>query len=671
MKKMPNTTGFKFIDHIRNGYDTPRTQKATGVLTLRDEGWNIPLLQLVQSPDQIQERFQLLAHYCRRSGKIFARPCPVRPRHGFVDSGIVKSISEAKEMFARAQAADPEAEMLLMQAIDATWSAIWVPGRVVIGPGHDGATSGHNSFGINLVANKHLSYINNLSARSNVKESEVPYIEVVSDGTQPYYVQVRGGPPLAGGGNGTDYVPDSMAVKHVVQAEGDLMEWETAAKSFEPGTAVWHPGGSMLSHYAVHSVLNHIPILISRQPVVGEQLEPTTKKPPVDMQSVLAGIGAATALPMAGQNFSRAGAVAAMLTGLHNLTAFTGHDGFWLGAGSVIMQRLGAVALIGEARHASNRKGQDRDQIYNEGLVDPFITRRRLHRAQWMFRNFPWRGGYGGNAWANCGGALLGLDETIRKFVQNPDTTNYTLLGNSLNNAVNQAHNGGWWLNKFCGTDLMDQAAKGDPRSVVSGIGVLGNLSKVPNDEIQSALAKWTVTRPVVDARREPETVLPVQRARSIADLSNTTMSNITLSYHASTTNDKALEEFKALKAKIASKISMPTKSNKPSATINIANITQAQVKLNNSDSIHVQYKTPGMKDYLTLDIGVTPDMNAKHSNGCTFTSITSCISHTTNTTSWADGGTSKTPYGKLLLGPTKMALGYCGFPIYTTGGTG
>src|ERR1035437_7070023 len=80
----------------------------------------------------------------------FARPCPKRPRHGFVDSKVVNNPEEAAELIQKTLEIDPDGEVLFAPILDATYSAIWTPGLISIGPGNDGATAGKNSFALKV-----------------------------------------------------------------------------------------------------------------------------------------------------------------------------------------------------------------------------------------------------------------------------------------------------------------------------------------------------------------------------------------------------------------------------------------------------------------------------------------------------------------------------------------
>src|SRR6185437_13355334 len=154
-----------------------RTQKAAGVLALKDFNWSTIRTNVFQSPSEITR------DPWYGSAPLFARPCPVRPRHGFVDSQVVPTVKDARALLNLAQEVDPEAELLIMEYIQAHYNAIWTPGRFVIGPGHDGATSGTNSFTIPLVPND--AWMALFSGYSLLKEArihapDVPYFEIVT-----------------------------------------------------------------------------------------------------------------------------------------------------------------------------------------------------------------------------------------------------------------------------------------------------------------------------------------------------------------------------------------------------------------------------------------------------------------------------------------------------------
>jgi hypothetical protein len=50
-------------------------------------------------------------------------------------------------------------------------------------------------------------------------------------------------------------------------------------KHVDRDAVVYHPNGCLASHYAIHAILNEVPVLVSREPSVGEQLEVTSEFP--------------------------------------------------------------------------------------------------------------------------------------------------------------------------------------------------------------------------------------------------------------------------------------------------------------------------------------------------------------------------------------------------------
>ena len=125
-----------------------RTQKAQGFyhLQCKSGGRICPIAgngahvlmasEILQEPGEINE-------YTRSSG--FARPCPVRPRHGFVDSRPYTGRGALKSIFLEAKEVDPEAELIIMPFLSGKFSGIITPNSLTIGQGHAGATAGTGS----------------------------------------------------------------------------------------------------------------------------------------------------------------------------------------------------------------------------------------------------------------------------------------------------------------------------------------------------------------------------------------------------------------------------------------------------------------------------------------------------------------------------------------------
>lgn len=485
----------------------PRSQKATGIKALATAigGSKLPPFVLVQNVEDVDMAYQILCEQLdnKQSKTLFARPCPTRPRHGFVDSRPVKTLDEIREVMRQTLEADDQGELILMPAIKAVYNSIWRPGLLAFGPGNDGATSGHNSHAMPLVPvdlNGIYGY-GKAFKNARINDGEVAYIESVTeqkdmygDGTRmvwhKYLTQMRGGPALAGAK--PDYIPALTNVSKVVLAEGDLLEWETKAKNFDANTVVWHPGGSLASHYAVHCVLNNVPILTTNEPKVGDVLEPNSNKEPLDLQAAIRGIAAGSGFELVNNSNAR-NAVNAMLAGLHNTAVFEGQDSFYIGAAAAIMIRLGIAASCGEARHGQKKVifNGGRDQIYEDAFRDLFASRKMIGTVYDIFANQHWSGGYGGKAWAKCTKAVADLDTAVIRFVKDPTEGGLKEVVSKLNMAVNCAHNNGWWMNKFTVNDVMDEAAIGHPEVWIDAVPVLYQLHEVGEDVIEMMHAAW------------------------------------------------------------------------------------------------------------------------------------------------------------------------------------
>ncbi|MBI2756168.1 MAG: hypothetical protein HYX52_05600 [Chloroflexi bacterium] len=475
----------------------PRSQKAMGVAALQRSELLTPPSCLIRTRRQAEYAWSIMAS----TGQAFARPCPVRPRHGFVDSRPVYNLAELLGVMKETRRADPEGEVLLMPTIAATHSAIWRPGLLVGGASNDGATSGKDSFSFPLVERGVPYDLRRLVERSNIGDGNVPYIETVIEqkGTgdkaqyTPWFVQVRGGPEVRG--TAPDYVPETTRVTRVVEAQGDLLEWEALARTFDKGTVVYHPGGSLASHYAVHCVLNKVPILITEKPEIGALLEPRgDDRMPLNANAVARGIAAGTAYQLPRKKSHNV--VAAVVLALHNVNAMEGDDGFWIGAAAALMQRLGAAAALGELRHRRKKMGTDRDFVYDKAFLDPFRARRGLSGALYGFLHWNWTRAFGGMAWANCTQATINLDNAIRDVVRDGSETSVAELVGRLNTCVNMAHNSGWWLNKYTTTLVMEQAADGHPQAAIDAVPVLFDLLHVDAGRSLQARAAWERTAP-------------------------------------------------------------------------------------------------------------------------------------------------------------------------------
>lgn len=430
-----------------------RTQKAKGIVSLRQNHVHFSFHSEVKVPsfDVISEAEDFAnVDWPVKEFPLFARPCPVVPRHGFVDSRPIKNAHQAIAVYNEARAVDPQAELILMPYISASFNAIWTPGVLTVGPSNDGATSGHDSVTIRTTSQPPFTGTKILQ-ESGIKAGDVPYLELVRDKSAWYVVQLRGGPNLSS--LGSDYIPKEVKVNKVVLAKGDLLEWEHKAKTFQPGTVVWHPGGSLSSHYGVHCVLNEVPIVTSEEPKVGETLKASEKRDGLDVEEMLQGLSL-------GVNYeiSYNEAVKLLLGSLHNVAFFGAKESRLLGAAVAVTLKLAFCACFGEARH-KQKTGLSRDQVYHRAWSDMREAVRRFNEARSRFYQKGWRPGFGGKAWAKCADATAELWNLTVRFVRNKTLEDLKRLVESLNKVVNCAHNNGWWFNKFISPQWFDIAA--------------------------------------------------------------------------------------------------------------------------------------------------------------------------------------------------------------------
>lgn len=450
---------------------TPRTQKARGIVALsRHSGEYVPPFKVHNARDVNPDK--LIG--------FFSRPCPVRPRHGFVDSRKVNSLQEGHALIRETLLADPEAEIVTMPLIEAALSGIWTTGLLTIGRGHDGATSGTSAW--------NLPALGNLVNGRVLTEAGVqgnPYVEILwPSGVENYrLVQLRDGPALP---KTQDFIPHPIRVQHILHAAGDLLWWERKLQSAAPGTVVYHPGGSLASHYAIHAVLNQVPVLISREPEVGEFLEVETESEhkAADVEALRAGFYLASRLRI---SYEKAAYV--MLAGCHHISVWTGNHDLLLGLALGFAYRLTVAAALGEMRHApgaSSREGiESRNDIYDacwEQTYSPAIHE-AFEEALSVFHAHTWRRGFGGAKWFEfVRWAAIAQNELL-------DGKSAEALC-ALNQLVHCVHNNGWGFNKFLDDQMLTVTAQNPVEVLVECVPLLDRARRVLLGR-ERALAHW------------------------------------------------------------------------------------------------------------------------------------------------------------------------------------
>jgi hypothetical protein len=443
----------------------PKTQKAKGIKVIQGISFgasvgavNIHAIFPVNKPTPTTIGF---------TPPPFARPCPPSPEHGFVESRIVKSQEDLEKLRQETLAVNAESEILIMPLVNAEINMIWTPGLLTVGPGHDGATSGKGviSFplaGLNPIPKIHLN-------SADISDEKWPYLEAVKgkgtsnyDGyaVNPEVTQLRSGPILKV--ISQDFIPEEITVGVITKTNGeDLLEWAKKVKLIaaankqsegQPQEVVWHPTGGITDHFSVHCREQGVPIMLSREPVVGEVLAPKPLDPP-DAEAMKLGVIAGNIWIPA--QHERQNAIVLALLSLHNSVALRGPYSFWLGVAASILLRFGSAGLRGEARHAHNATSKIRSDVYDFYIPKSIsFHRAALSRVTQIltygFGDPEAAHSFGGKKWGACGASLAPLFNAVRDLFLEPSSERASALIQATNVVVNQAHNGGWWLNKFC-----------------------------------------------------------------------------------------------------------------------------------------------------------------------------------------------------------------------------
>ena len=501
------TTVFEECPHcgdpfeVKKKFVEARTQKGKGIAALSTliPSNSLKLIRIIQSEEDIWDI----------SYPVFARPAPSQPRHGYIDSRVVKSDKELKKLLKVVLADDPMGEILLCPFYEARFSAIWTPSSIVIGEGHNGATAGIGAFAVPLspVYKIDQSFLKN----AGINNDSWPYLEVIfpkSNQKNPLYVQLRGGPKITTVGN---YIPKPVLVEKVLHADPKLFQdtgWEKEILENEgkPGIVVWHPNGTMTDHFSIHAFASKIPILFDKEPPkVGALLEPTTEEKAFNPQSMLEGFIAADQIKFdLSEKSESAPYIAAAFTALHNASEMTGPNSRWIGAAACTLIKFGCAALMGEARHINiknvNKNGKpDREAVYKLAAKKNInFHRTKINQLVNIFRYGSWGGAFGGMKWACCGAATLNLFNAVHELSSNPTEKSAADVVKALNIFVNQAHNGGWWLNKFTDQTTFNLVQQGYFHYIVAGVpafhaweNVIRELSKSTIDNEISRIKAW------------------------------------------------------------------------------------------------------------------------------------------------------------------------------------
>lgn len=464
-----------------------KTQKALGVLegiprllhtTKLDMYAESVTHRLIRNQDDILQLFHCGKYKGLPGGfppelPMFARPCPIKPRHGFVESRTVNDVEEIKALMKEVHKEDANGEILLGNHYDEVkYNAVYVSsGALSIGPGNDGATGGKESVSFPIAPYKSTT----LKRKSKIKESEEMYVEAIlpNDHSRWALTQIRGGPAIDAGNE--DFVPRRMIVKKVVTPCADLLLWEKQVKKFDNGTVVYGNGHTLASHAAVHCILHDIPFVVSHEPHVGDTLKSTEcnkRKHTMNREQFKKGVFMAIRKPfenriMFSNSFNEEFRFCFAV--LHNWFRLkeSPHADWLIGVAITTFARLCAALVLGEYRHHDSSmfgSYDGRDAVYR--LVK-MQSKRFVSALPKVFEHFysgSWNSGFGGIPWANCSWYTIALWQTIiaeyNSKVKTMSHKNIAKLMDAMNRTINQAHNNGWWFNKIATQTDMDFAAK-------------------------------------------------------------------------------------------------------------------------------------------------------------------------------------------------------------------
>lgn len=501
-----------------NLYDVPlasiKTQKARGVRSLGMRGFSG-----VSSPDlhEIYLLPQNLPWLSKHPTLIytsnwFARPCPVTPRHGFVESRPVQTLEQAIAVFDEARLEDPEAELLLMKKYSGRYSGIATNVGVTWGFGNDGVTASKgNTYNIPTPSADKDSWNEMFSGYISLEDiTGVGYIELVEHAGNVCAVQFRDGPQLP---TTQDFIPRKTKVTEVLWEESDLLAWEKTlkAKRDKKGLVVQLKKGTALSsHAAVHAIALGIPAINSHHIEVGATLIPTLNRP----KPLRKGDYFLLREKLQKNEIYKTGNgdVNQLLTSIATIHAMSAWDNtphlLALRAYAIpTLIRYMASACYGEMRHWNDngpgKNGDSYTTVFTRGtkggttrweseeltLVD--LSRDQVYRTAFDysfpkltsgfrtmiedFNNKNWKPrpktpplglserrmrqwwkkqrrkgyAYGGPKWGEVAASGLALINAYNRFILHPNAGNWSDIIIAANNAIHTAHNGGFALSKW------------------------------------------------------------------------------------------------------------------------------------------------------------------------------------------------------------------------------
>lgn len=199
----------------------------------------------------------------------FARPCPLVPKHGFVDSRAVYNLRDIMEVYRDTLKEDSDGELVVMKQYTGKYSGVATNAGVTFGYGNDSVTSGGKGT-VTIEAPSDMAKIGRTIANTcyyggiELKFDDIPYFELVEHEKDLICVQARNGPELPQNKN---YVPRDVLVSDIIEVDldlesPDLVEWGKQFQGYKnTQNRVLHlKNGNLSSHYAIHAIQRGIAV---------------------------------------------------------------------------------------------------------------------------------------------------------------------------------------------------------------------------------------------------------------------------------------------------------------------------------------------------------------------------------------------------------------------------
>lgn len=479
----------------------PRTQKGRGIEWLDTHSLILPTNKHVFFPASFNHDVKESYNF-----PLFVRPCPEKPRHGFVDSRLVHDLYGLRTVVDETRKAENGAEIGLCKRLDAEASAVLANNILTLGPGNDGATAGHSDcVELPIVQPELVDTI----PKNIVADDEAPFFELVytRNSIIPTLVQLRSGPRIA---MSRDFIPADTTVATILEGDEDcdLLEWEKIVEDAGPGTVI-HTS-TMSCHYAIHGVINNVPVITTHMPALGEVLEKNTgATPKIDPDDFRNGFTSAFNVT----DRDNPGDIDAYLRGWFKTTLGILHNaapiiqagrGWLLGYASGLFVNIVYALSYGELSHwkggTTDWTDMDYGNIYRrtikESTVDSIVD--NLIFAYEKFMDTQWSASFGGPKW---GDVVTGAIDVINAISGSPEG-----CVAALNRAVNKEHNNGWFLNKIFDSKLvMNNASKNSGLFVIrNGRGIYNTIAAA--GEPDCSYEPQTVNMDEINAGIEAET---------------------------------------------------------------------------------------------------------------------------------------------------------------------